>query len=265
MTPADGTFEDRLLDALLDRLDAWPIDAGSARRGIRHRPRARRCAGVVGALAAAAAVSLIVAEVAGSASPASTAPSSHAYALAAWTSRPTAAAHGQVAAAEGGCSISLGGTGASGKQGPLVAGGPWDPALVDTRGDLTLVIYSDGTEMVTCLTGPTFVWLSGAGAVSVASLPAASARVDRVRAVAAGGYTFAVGQVGAAVTGVAVQRVDGSVVAATVGGGFFIAWWPHADGVRALSVTAGSTSRTIPVSQRAGLRGPQQPNEAVHH
>ena len=117
--------------------------------------------------------------------------------------------------------------------GPSEPGGPWSLDLVDTRGDLTLTLYSDATETMACLDSPSFVQIitvSGTGAPAVADN---SATLDYLRIREASGdmYTVAMGRSGSAVSGVGLQRVDGSDVAATVGDGHFVAWWPEAEGV----------------------------------
>jgi hypothetical protein len=149
--------------------------------------------------------------------------------------------------------------------GPLEAGGPWSPDLVDTRGDLTLTLYSDATQTMACLDSPSFVSIitvSGTGAPAVADN---SATLDYVRIREASGdvYTMAMGRSGSAVSGVGLQRVDGSVVAATVGDGHFVAWWPEAEGVSALSVTTASGTQAYPVDPRFAQSSPPPSNQTV--
>jgi hypothetical protein len=150
--------------------------------------------------------------------------------------------------------------------GPSEPGGSWSPDLVDTRGDLTLTLYSDATQTMACLASPSFVQIitvSGPGAPAVADN---SATLDYLRVQEASGdmYTLAMGRSGSAVSGVGLQRVDGSVVTATVGDGHFIAWWPEAEGVGTLSVTTASGTQNYPVDPSVEQLSPEPSNQAVH-
>ena len=186
-------------------------------------------------------------------------------ALAAWTAQPTPAGQTQIAAAENNCAANFGQAGASQpapgqKVGPSEPGGPWSLDLVDTRGDLTLTLYSDATQTMACLDSPSFVQIitvSGTGAPAVADN---SATLDYLRIREASGdmYTVAMGWSGSAVSGVGLQRVDGSDVAATVGDGHFVAWWPEAEGVSALSVTTASGTQSYPVDRSFAQSSPSR-------
>jgi hypothetical protein len=117
-----------------------------------------------------------------------------------------------------------------------------------------------------CLAGPTFVWLNPIDASSGPPVTANTATLDEVttRGVAGDAFTIAVGRTGSAVTGVAVERVDGSEVAATVSNGRFLAWWPESEGVKALSITTNTGTRDYPVDQHFARSGPQPANKTVH-
>ena len=129
-------------------------------------------------------------------------PATSAYALAAWTARPTSADPAQISAAEAHCAPSVGDVGAtqpaaSDKQGPRPAGGPWSPVLVDSRGDLTLALYSgDGTATTACLAGPSFVWLNPIDTSSEPPVSDNTASLDEVTIRGAAGdvYAIAVGR-----------------------------------------------------------------------
>ena len=262
MTPNANSFEDRLLDELLDRFDTTahrpPAPAAFPRRaGVRRGALAVGCLG--------AAVALIVALEPGGSAPTnhvgSTSHRGHsatpAYALAAWTAQPTHAGRAQIAAAENNCAANFAQDGApppaqGQKVGPSEPGGPWTPDLVDTRGDLTLTLYSDATQTMACLDSPSFVSIitvSGTGAPAVADN---SATLDylRIREASGDAFTVAMGRSGSAVSGVGLQRIDGSVVAATVGHGHFVAWWPKSESASALSVTTASGTQSYPVDPR---------------
>jgi len=85
-----------------------------------------------------------------------------------------------------------------------------------------------------------------------------------VRGAAGDTYTIAVGRAGSAVTGVGLQRVDGSVVTATLSNGRFIAWWPESNGVEALSVTTKNGTEDYPVDQHFARSTPQPSNKTIH-
>jgi hypothetical protein len=116
-----------------------------------------------------------------------------------------------------------------------------------------------------CLESPSFVSLitvSGTGAPAVSDN---SATLDYLRIREASGdmYTVAMGRIGSAVSGVGLQRSDGSVVAATVGDGHFVAWWPESEGVSDLSVTTPSGTQSYPVDPRFAQSSPQPTNTAI--
>lgn len=275
MTPTD-TFEDRLLDALLDRFDnlsyqpaATVAPARSRRSGV-----PRYAAPLAGLAIGATAATLALVETGGPAAAkhVGTAqkvpPAASSYALAAWTARPTAADPSQISTAEAHCLPSTGPTGAapSDKAGPALAGGPWSPVIVDTRGDLTLAVYSDGTSSLACLTSPTFVWLNPVGAIGGSPVTDNTAILDEVTTRGSAGdlYTIVVGRTGSAVTGVGLRRTDGPEVTATVRDDRFVAWWPEGEGVTALSVTTASGTQDYPVAPRFAQSGPQPANRTVH-
>ena len=114
MTPITSSFEDRLLDALLDRYDTMAHQAAAPPASFPRRAGIRRGIVVVGSLGAA--VSLILVLEPGGSSPANHVGSTSdraqsatpAYALAAWTAQPTAAGQTQIAAAENNCSANFG-------------------------------------------------------------------------------------------------------------------------------------------------------------
>lgn len=278
MTPTADTFEDRLLDALLDRFDSLASQPPAAIAPLQRRAGIRRYAvPLTGLAVAATAASLAFVEIGGPTAanhggPAlKVPPATPVYALAAWTARPTSADPAQISAAESHCSFSVSqGTAqppAGDKQGPTPAGGPWSPVLVDTRGDLTLTLYSgDGTATMACLAGPSFVWINSVDTSSEPAVTDNSATLDEVttRGAASDLYTIAVGRSGSAVTAVGIRRVDGSEVAATVSNGRFLAWWPGSEGVKALSVTADAGTEDSPVDQKFARSGPQPTNKTVH-
>jgi hypothetical protein len=270
MTPTASAFEDRLLDALLDRFDALTHQETAVLLPVPRRTRIRRYALPVACLAAAATAASVILELGGPAPAKHVESATPAYALAAWATQPTSADQAQISGAEALCSASFDPSGAAQpasaqKQPPLQAGGPWSAVLVDTRADLTLALYSDGTHWMACLAGPSFVSLQALDATGEPPVEDNSASLDKVSTRTASGdlYTVALGRTGSAVTGVGLQRVDGSVVTATVGNGRFIAWWPLGEGVKALSITSNTGTQNYPVGQRFSRSGPQPNNKTV--
>lgn len=274
MTPIASSFEDQLLDALLDRFDTIAHQPAAPPASRPRRADIRR--GAIAAASLGAAVSFIVVLEPGGASPpthvGSTSDRVHspttAYALAAWSAQPTPAGQAQIAAAENNCAANFGQAGASQsapgqKVGPAEPGGPWSPDLVDTRGDLTLALYSDADKTMACLNSPSFVQIITVSGTGVPAVADTSATLDYLRIRVASGDKYTMGRSGSAVTGVSLQQPDGSDVTATVGDGHFIAWWPEAEGVSALSVTTASGTQSYPVEPRFAQSNTQPTNKAV--
>jgi hypothetical protein len=269
MTPIESSFEDRLLLALLDRFDTRALQPAARPAPTQHRAHIRHGAVAMGCIGAA--ISLVVVLEPGGSAPARHIGSTNerarsatpVYALAAWTTVPTAAGPTQIVAAENHCSATFGQAAISWP--PAEQGDPWSPELVDTRGDLTLTLYGDASEWMVCLNSPSFVSINSVSGLGVVPVADHSAALDYLRIREASGdmYTVAVGQSGAAVSGVGLQRTDGSVVAATVGDGHFIAWWPDGEGVSALAVTTTSGTQNYPVDPSFAQPTPQAPNQAV--
>lgn len=270
MTKTTDAFEDRLLEALLDRFDALTSQPeasvpSSGRIGI------RRYAVPVACLAAALTAASVFLET-GRPTPAHQPKAATvSYALAAWTTHPTSASPAQISAAEDLCSASYYQPGAAQptsvqKWPPPQAEGPWTPVLVDTRGDLTLALYSDGSQTMACLAGPSFVSLNSIDTTGEPPVANNAAILDKVSTRNATGdpYTFAVGRIGSGVTAVGLQRLDGTVVTATTGNGRFIAWWPQDEGVKALSITTDSGTQIDPVDSSFARSAPQPTNKTVH-
>ena len=279
MTPTANAFEDRLLDALLDRFDTMAHPPAALPASLPRRASLRRGSVAVGCLAATVALTVVLLE------PGSSVPARHAgssrqgppstsptYALAAWNAEPTLADQTQIVAAEDHCASSFGQAAASQpaaagqKAGPPEAGGPWSPELVDTRGDLTLTLYSDGTGLMDCLNTSSFVLIGTISGTGTFPVTDNSATLDymNIRGASGVSFTVAVGRIGSAVSGVSLQRIDGSEVAATVGDGHFIAWWPEGGGVNALAVTASSGTQSFPVDPRFEQTNPPPSNNTVH-
>lgn len=270
MTETTDAFEDRLLDALLERFDILTSEAQAQERSA---PRAglRRYAVPAGCVAAALTAAVVILETDGRTPPHHSQATTASYALAAWATHPTSASPAQISAAEGVCSASFDQPGSNQptsvqKWPPPQAEGQWAPVLIDTRSDLTLALYSDGTQTMACLAGPSFVSINSIDTTGGPAVADGTAILDKVSTRDASGdpFTFAVGRIGSGVTAVGLQRVDGTVVTATTGNGRFIAWWPQGEGVKALTVSTEAGNQTYPVDSSFARSAPQPANKTVH-
>lgn len=108
---------------------------------------------------------------------------------------------------------------------------------IDARGGgrLTLLFAGPGTQSMECQ-----LLMDGKGVLSIAGgvvqdAPALLVAPDELVVVSAGGMTghvdssSALGQIGDAISGVHVAFASGATVRASVGGGWFTAWWPAHD------------------------------------
>ena len=212
---------------------AAQVPASAAERLTRHdyHPRTRRLRPpvAIGALAtgAAAGTAAIVISLGAGAS----------NAFAGWSPTPTPPAPGQLAGAQTSCEQS---------QSPI-AGLPLQ--LSDTRGPFTFSIYANSTESATCIKGPSFTAVSGSMSSYPVNVPAGHILMDSSRATdrAGGAYSLAEGRTGSDVTGVTLTLDDGSTVQATVGHGWFVAWWPGSQVVKSaeLATPSGTTTQTF--------------------
>jgi hypothetical protein len=161
-------------------------------------------------------------------------------AFAGWTPTPTPPAPGQLAAARASCEAS---------QSPI-AGLPLK--LMDTRGPYTFSIYADSNSSSACIKGPSFTGVTGNMSSSAVNVPggqvllSTSHRTDR----GGNGFSFADGRTGAGVSGVTLTLDDGTNVQATVGGGWFVAWWPSGHQIKSAELTTptGTVTQTFNLS-----------------
>jgi hypothetical protein len=197
-----------------------------------YRPRTRRLQPpvAIGAFASAAAgagaLALVISLGAGASD-----------AFAGWTARPTAAAPGQLAAAQASCEAG---------QSPI---GGLPLQLSDTRGPFTFSIYADANSSATCIKGPSFTAISGSMSSDTVTVPAGRILLSssHARSRAGDAYSVAEGRAGAGVTGVTLTLDDGSTVQATVGNGWFVAWWPSSHVVKSaeLATASGTATQTF--------------------
>lgn len=201
-------------------------------------------------------------------------------AFAAWSSTPTTAPAGQVAAAESSCLQAVVGIATSRASAPrapiadiVTNSSAWSVVVTDTRGPFTLVGYSATTSAATdrasCLVG------NGIGPeVSFGWNPAS----DPTPAPAAGSingpttswnaqdnYTVAIGVVGTGVTGLSVNLSDGTAVTTTVSNGYYAAWWPGNPSPQSWEVTtpSGTSQVALPGEQPIPGATPANGNSAA--
>jgi uncharacterized membrane protein YgcG len=232
-------LESDLRTALRERASLVP--GPSVERLIAHdyHPRQRRFRPpiAIGATATAAAaaggVALVVSLSAGASS-----------AFAGWTPTPTQPAPGQVQAAQTSCQSG---------QAP-VAGLPLK--LADTRGPFTFSVYADSQTSAACIKGPSFTAVTTNSSSAPVSVPAGQIALSSAQGNPPGrgpghgapaAYSFADGRIGAGVSAVTLVLDDGDTVQATVGNGWFVAWWPGDHTVKSAQVTtpAGVKTQTL--------------------
>jgi hypothetical protein len=224
-------LESDLRAAFRARAAEVPVAAIGRLTGIDYRPRTRglRPPVAVGALASAAAAGALAVIISLSAGASN--------AFAGWTARPTAAAPGQLEAAQASCQAG---------QSPI-AGLPLK--LADTRGPFTFSIYADENSSATCIKGPSFTAISGSMSSSAVTVPDGRILLSSSHATSRSGaaYSLAEGRTGAGVSGVTLTLDDGTNVQATVGNGWFVAWWPSSHVVKSaeLATASGTTTQTI--------------------
>jgi len=143
-------------------------------------------------------------------------------AFAGWTPKPTLPAPGQVQAAQASCESG---------QSP-VAGLPLK--LADTRGPFTFSVYADSQTSASCIKGPSFTAVTTNTSSAPVSVPDGQIQLWSAHPPphANQPYSFAEGRTGAGVSGVTLVLDDGTTVQATVGNGWFVAWWPGDHNVR---------------------------------
>jgi hypothetical protein len=228
-------LESELRAALRERAAQVPAASIAHLSHLDYHPRTRRVKPplAIGALASAAgaagAVAVVVSLTAGASS-----------AFAGWTAKPTPPAPGQLSAARASCKAS---------QSPI-AGLPLK--LTDTRGPYTFSVYADSTSSAACINGPSFNAVTGSVASSAVDVPAdqvllsTSHQTDR----SGDGFSFADGRTGPGVSGVTLTLDDGTNVQATVGGGWFVAWWPGGHRIKSAELTTptGSVTQTFNLS-----------------
>jgi hypothetical protein len=244
-------LESQLRQALAERATEVPRDVGDRLRQVDYRPRTRSvrppvAAGVLVAAGAAAATVVLVGL-----------GTNTQEAFAGWTPTPTPAQKGQLAAADAACQNRSAaptrarpvGAPALPKKAPpptTIDPGSLKPALTDTRGPFTFVILAGDHGSESCITGPSFTWLSATATNGSTSVPAGQVVLSSTHTPARDGQplSFAEGHTGSNVTGTTLTLEDGTKVKATVANGWFVAWWPGTHNVTSALVTTPSGTST---------------------
>ena len=228
-------LETELRAALRERAAQVPAASIARLTHLDYHPRTRqlRPPVAIGALATAAGTAGAVAVVISLSAGASNA-------FAGWTPTPTRPAPGQLAAARASCEAS---------QSPI-AGLPLK--LADTRGPFTFSVYADSNSNATCIKGPGFTSISALVSSNAVTVPAGQVLLSSSHRTDRGGraFSFADGRTGLGVSGVTLSLDDGTNVQATVGGGWFVAWWPGGHEIKSAELTTptGSVTQTFNLS-----------------
>lgn len=218
-------LETELRATLQRRADQVPAEASArlAARDYHPRVRRRRRPAAVGLLAGAAGTAGAVVSLVGGAS----------NAFAGWTPTPTPPSPTQLASAGASCR----------SQSPI-AGLPLQ--LTDTRGPFTFEVYADQRASAVCISGPKMISVSGSSSSADVQVPADQLLLSSSHMTNRDGqaYSFADGRAGAGVTAATLVLDDGTQVKATVGNGWYVAWWPSGHEVARAELTTASGART---------------------
>lgn len=258
----DTQLEQDLRAALAAMADELPSEASSGLLANNYRPRSglQRPAVAAGGLAVVAggvaALSLI-----GLGTDASRA-------FAGWSATPTASRGNQLRRAREACQPRLPTSTGAGRARyerrpgmPHIPAGGWRTVVTDTRGPYTVILFvaGRGAAELSCFTGrlPMSGGLGGsfathaprpvpAGQVTIVSSGSRTTPTDE----GSRHFSELVGRTGRGVTGVTLTLRDGARVAASVANGWFLAWWPGAQGGTGIHVT--SSPGTDDTSRVAG-------------
>lgn len=167
-------------------------------------------------------------------------------AFAGWKATPTKAAPGQLGAAGRACS----------SQGPV---GGLPLALSDVRGPFTLQVYANDNTSATCINGPGISAVRISQSSQAETVPAGEIQMSPGPPAARDGqpYSFSEGRTGAGVQAVTLNLSNGTTVDATVGHGWYLAWWPSGSALKSATVTTASGDHTqAPQAVQQAISGP---------
>lgn len=238
-------LETDLREALTRRAADVPADATARLRALDYHPRAHRLRPpvAVGALAGAAGAVAVVGSIVGLGARASNA-------FAGWSSSPTQAAGDQTSQAEAACrsrlSVAPAPPSPPGTTVPKPSTGTLSPVLTDTRGPFTVVILAGDNGNASCITGPSFVALTGSAGPGASDVPAGRIQLSSTHLTTRDGhpYTLVEGHAGPGVTDASLALSDGSRVKASIKNGWFAAWWPGGQDTTRADVTTPSGTTT---------------------
>jgi hypothetical protein len=228
-------LESELRAALREHAAQVPAASIARLTHLDYHPRTRRLRPplAIGALASAAGV-------AGAAAVVISLTAGVSNAFAGWTATPTAPLPGQLAGAQASCEAS---------QSPI-AGLPL--TLTDTRGPFTFSVYANSNSSATCFKGPGLMSISANVASAALNVPAGQVLMSSSHRTDRGGDAFSLadGRTGPGVSGVTLSLDDGTNVRATVGGGWFVAWWPSGHEIKSAELTTptGTVTQTFNLS-----------------
>ncbi len=168
-------------------------------------------------------------------------------AFAGWTPSPTPAGPGQIAAAEAACRQRLATMPSTATTKIQDLGGSvgLKPALTDSRGPFTFVIFASPHSSASCITGPSFTSLAATASSGPADVPAGRVMLSSTHMTTRDGrqLSFAEGRTASDVTGATLLLDDGTRVLASTANGWFVAWWPGVHDVKSADVaTPGATT-----------------------
>jgi hypothetical protein len=168
-------------------------------------------------------------------------------AFAGWTPSPTPAAKGQITTAEAACRQRLASMPSRATTKIQNLGGSLglQPALTDSRGPFTFVIFAGPHSSASCITGPSFTSLAATASSGPTDVPAGKVMLSSSHMTTRDGrqFSFAEGRTASDVTGTTLLLDDGTRVQASTANGWFVAWWPGVHDVTSAQVaTPGATT-----------------------
>ena len=218
------SIEEQIRSVFAEKSRATPADAVERIVSVDYHPRAHslRSRWLVGCAAIVAGVATATVALTGAT------PGQRAFAS--YSATPTTPEPGQLTSAYARCIKRVNGISRQ-PGGDLLAGseGQWKPAVGDVRGLFTLVIVtaptSSGTAVASCLSNAAHQIINAGATAPAPTAPSGSISQDGGGSGNFGGQMW-IGAAGTGVTGVRVHLSNQTTVTATVGGGYFAAWWP---------------------------------------
>jgi hypothetical protein len=236
-------LESDVREALAARADELSPGAAARLRRLDYRPRTRslRPPVALGAVTAAG--------VAGAAFWVAGLGAGTTEAFAGWTPSPSPAGQGQIAGAEAACRKRLLTMPRPARVLPPASATALQPALTDSRGPFTFVIFAGQHSSASCITGPSFTSLAATASTGSTAIPAGRVTLSSSHMTPRDGrqLSFAEGHAASDVTATTLVLDDGTRVRASTANGWFVAWWPGGHDVRSAAVTTqrGTATQTF--------------------